>query len=122
MDWEPGDGHMLGPGGGRHMWDPDGAQGPWATGDHMWGGGYPALGWLWMLLGLVVVGLIVYLVVRLVTRDRTAVAGGSAADAGVTGAAGPGVASAREVLEMRLARGEIETEDFRDRLRALGED
>ncbi len=73
------------------------------------------------LLGLLILGLLVALVVVLVVRGSR----GSSAAAGTDldeGAAGqPSGARARAILEERFARGEIDTTEFEERKRALGE-
>ena len=58
----------------------------------------------------VIVGLVVWAVVRLTSHRQPATAGPSAA---------PGRMPAEDVLADRLARGEIDTEEYRQRLSAL---
>lgn len=68
------------------------------------------MGWGWFFLALLVVG-IVLLVVALVR--------------GFGGGQGPsrptGRSSAREVLDQRYARGEIDSTEYEERLQRLGE-
>ena len=77
------------------------------------------MGWGWLFWLLVLAGLIflVVLAVRLV-------AGGvSRSDGGVSTAAQPPARNqARELLDERYARGELTTEEYRERLQALSED
>lgn len=76
------------------------------------------LGWLWLILALAGLALLVYVAIRLSTKPPstpppavppqvTAPAPGGASD------------SARRILEERYARGEIDTEEFTERRRAL---
>jgi putative membrane protein len=63
-----------------------------------WGSGY---GWIWMLLGwVVIIGLVVWAVTALSGRDAR---GGHAPS------------SARRILDERFARGEIDEEEYRRR-------
>lgn len=75
-----------------------------------WQGMGGGMGWGWLFLALLVVG-IVLLVMALVR--------------GWSGGGGPprttGRSRAREVLDERYARGEIDTKEYQDRLRQLGE-
>ena len=70
--------------------------------------------WLWWLFGLILVVGLVLLAVLLV---RT-LAGGTGSRP--SGGAGPASANrAREILDERYARGEVSTEEYQERLRAL---
>jgi putative membrane protein len=73
------------------------------------------MGWGWLFWLLMVVGVILLVVVAV-----------RALGGGVTGAAGgsrPAARSrARELLDQRYARGEVSTEEYRERLQALGDD
>ncbi|MFC0865571.1 SHOCT domain-containing protein [Sphaerimonospora cavernae] len=84
---------------GHHMW-----------GGHMWGGGP---GWLWgpamMLAWTGIIALTAWLVARAVVRARTA---GPKARSGLD--------HAHAVLAERYAKGEISTEEYRERLAQLG--
>ena len=76
-----------------------------------WGWG---LNWLWILLVLLGAALLVFVIVQLVTRGARA----------GTDAARPesvGAPSARQILEERYARGQIDTEEFTERRRRLDE-
>ena len=79
-----------------------------------WGWGWGWLFWLLVLAGLI---LLVVLAVRLV-------AGGvSRSDGGVSTAAQPPARNrARELLYERYARGELTTEEYRERLQILREE
>ena len=73
-------------------------------------GGYMAFGWLFMLLFLVfLVAGIVWLVLAIA---RSQGAGAARNESG---------SRALHILEERLARGEIDTEEFRARRAAIGE-
>ncbi|MCB2176386.1 MAG: SHOCT domain-containing protein [Actinomycetales bacterium] len=75
--------------------------------------------WTWALWGLVVVGagLLVYVVVRLLARaSRRRFSAPSARPPGTEPSP---VSDPREILEQRLARGEIDVEEFAARLQAL---
>ena len=73
-------------------------------------GGYFGFGWLFMLLFLVfVVAGIVWLVLAIARSQGTA---GTTAESG---------SRALRILEERLARGEIDTEEFRTRRAAIEE-
>jgi putative membrane protein len=77
------------------------------------------MGWMWLFWLLLVLGLVLLVVVAVraasggVTRPGTERRGA---------AAPPGRSRAREVLDERYARGEITTEEYRERLSALGDD
>jgi len=89
----------------------------------MMGNGFGMVwGWLFGLLLLVGVALLVVLVVR-------ALGGGISRDAptrdvapGVDSSRRPARSRAREILDERYARGEVSTEEYRERLQTLGED
>lgn len=76
---------------------------------HGWGMG-PGWGWLFMTLFIVGLVLVVVVLVRVLS-------GGTGS--GRPGGATPGQDQARQILGERYARGEISTEEFRARLRAL---
>ena len=69
----------------------------------MWNG--PMMGWMWIwsLVGLAVLVLLVWLVVRLTGGGRD----------------GTGTSSARRILDDRYARGEIDEEEYRRRRAGL---
>ena len=80
------------------------------------GGG---MGWMWLFWLLLVLGVVVLVVVAVRAlgggvTDRTT----DRRDVGPR----PRRSRARELLDERYARGEITTEEYRDRLSALGED
>ena len=76
-------------------------------------------GWMWLFWLLLVLGLVLLAVVAV-----RAVGGGLTRPAGDRPDVGarPGRSRARELLDERYARGEITTEEYRERLSALGED
>jgi putative membrane protein len=84
----------------------------------MWDDGWGGMGWMWVFWILLVVGTVV-LVFVLVKALSGGASGGTGRGGPVPPAAGPG--RAREILEERYARGEISTEEFRERLRTLEE-
>lgn len=96
-----------------------------------WGHGYGHgmsdgfdFGWLWAILLIVLLAGLVYVAVRLATRDRTLGQGGDGQAAGSMPPAtqpAPPTSSARQILEDRLARGEIDAAEFRERVTALEE-
>lgn len=77
--------------------------------DHMSGGGW----WLVALLVLVLIGLVTALLVVYLVRG-----GQASGEPGATDRAAPGPGLARAILDERLARGDIDPDDYRDR-RAL---
>ncbi|MFI7482942.1 SHOCT domain-containing protein [Kocuria sp. M1R5S2] len=81
----------------------------------MWDGGWGGMGWMWVFWILVVLGTTLLVVVLV----KLAGPGGTGRGGPVPPGTGPG--RAREILEERYARGEISTEEFRERLRTLEE-
>lgn len=87
-----------------------------------WGrhGGFHWLGLVWMIVLIVAAGGLVWFGVTLLRRTRhleaAPPAGVSAPVPAPPAAARP---SAREILDERLARGEIEVDDYHQRLAAL---
>ena len=81
--------------------------------------GGAGMGWMWLFWLLLVLGvvLLVVVVVRAVGGGVTR-SGADRPDAG----ARPGRGRARQLLDERYARGEITTEEYRERLSELGED
>lgn len=89
----------------------------------MWGYGFNMgwMPWVWVL-AIVFLGLVAFLVVWAVTagarhdgsRDR---------DTGTDRATSerPGQSTPRQILDMRYARGELSTDEYRERLTVLGE-
>jgi putative membrane protein len=75
------------------------------------------MGWLWLFWLLVVAGVVVLVVVAV-----RAVGGGVSRGDEANGRTSQGRSRARQVLDERYARGEIATEEYRERLRELGED
>jgi putative membrane protein len=83
------------------------AAGQWNGWGHMWGGGW---GWglIMMLFWTGLIALVAWLVVRTVSGTRTPPAERTGLD------------RARDVLADRYARGEISTEEYKERLTHLG--
>jgi putative membrane protein len=79
---------------------------------YMWGGGMGH--WLWGPLMMIVVIAAIVLIVVLVVRWI----GGAAAGGGIHG---PTIKSPVDILKERYARGEMTTEEFEERCKALGE-
>lgn len=89
----------------------------------MWDGmaGMGAIGWLWMLLGVVfVVALLVLIVLTAVWLVRSAGGDGTAPQVGPPGASSA-AGSPREALDLRYARGEISREEHQQALRDLAD-
>ena len=72
----------------------------------MWGYGYEGWGWMWLIGGLVLIGIVVLVVV--LVRN-------SAASTAKTTASAP-----QQILADRYARGELTTQEYRERLEILG--
>lgn len=76
------------------------------------------MGWMWLFWLLLVIG-----VVLLVVLAVRAVGGGITRGTSSGGTApSPARSRAREVLDERYARGELTSEEYRERLQTLGED
>jgi len=82
----------------------------------MWGYGWD-MGWSWLFGVLLLVGIIllVVLAVRVFSGDRSR--GG---DSGATGP-DPGPSRARQILDERYAKGELNTDQYREQVQVLGE-
>lgn len=82
------------------------------------GGGMGGMGLMWIFGLLMLVGVVVLVVVLV-----KAFTGGSSTSGGPSTSqkSGTGAGRGREILEERYARGEISTEEYRERLRALEE-
>ncbi|RMB61800.1 SHOCT domain-containing protein [Tessaracoccus antarcticus] len=79
-----------------------------------WNGMGGGMGWSWLFLAVLVAGvvlLVVLLVMMLVRGSR----------AGRSDSRPMGRSRAREILDERYARGEIDTAEYQDRLQQLGE-
>lgn len=83
------------------------------------GDGMGGMGLMWTFGLLVLVGVIVLVVVLV-----KALSGKSSNNASSDARRGPGVdpGRGRQILEERYARGELSTEEYRERLRILEED
>lgn len=85
----------------------------------MMGNGMGGMGWYWLFGALLILGLALIIVIAVsqlsngLNRRRGAVA--------VTDEPS-GRSQAREILDERYARGELSTEQYRERLQGLGED
>ena len=76
------------------------------------------MGWMWMFWLLLVVGIVLMVVVAV-----RAMGGGIRREGTLGGVDGrPSRSRAREVLDERYARGELTTEEYRERLQTLGDD
>ena len=89
----------------------------------MMGYGY-GMGWMWLFWLPLFVG-----IVLLVVLAVRVLGGGISRDASADTSPGPrggdrplGRSRAREVLDERYARGELSTDEYRERLQVLGED
>lgn len=78
----------------------------------MWGYGFNGGAWMWAIGGLVVIGVVVLVVVLI--RNSTAVT----TRAGTTAAAM--TSTPRQILDERYSRGELTTEEYRERVETLG--
>ncbi|MGQ1839706.1 SHOCT domain-containing protein [Kocuria turfanensis] len=86
----------------------------------MWGDGMGwGMGWMWIFWLLLIVGtvVLVFVLVKLLTGNS----GGGTRQDGPAPPTGPRPRRSLEILEERYARGEISTEEYRDRLRTLEE-
>ncbi len=83
-----------------------------------WDHGMSGIWWMgaWWLLIVVGIGVLVYVAVKLASRSGDSKRSGGG-DAAAPGQAKP--SAARQILEERLARGEIDSDEFRDRISAL---
>lgn len=76
----------------------------------MWGYGYEGWGWMWLVGGLVLVGVVVLVVVLV----RLSAASTNAGLTAKTTASTP-----QQILADRYARGELTTEEYRERRETL---
>ncbi len=76
----------------------------------MWGYGYNGWGWMWLIGAVVVVGIVV-LIVFLIRASITSPRSGNVGNVAVT---------PRQILDERYARGELTTEEYRERIATLG--
>ena len=84
----------------------------------MWGYG-PNMGWMWLwgILLLVGIALLVLVAVRMFAGS-----GGHGGMQGPPGPPYPGGSRARQILDERFARGELNADQYREHLNVLGED
>jgi putative membrane protein len=82
------------------------------------------MGWSWGfgLLALVGVAVLVYLVIRLSTKNGQSGPSSPTGPASPAGPASPDLTSARKILDERFARGELTPEQYREHIRVLAED
>jgi putative membrane protein len=80
--------------------------------------GHPMMGFGWIFGFLFMLLVIVLIVGAIVVVLRWLGIGGGGT--GITGAAGPARPDPLDILEERLARGEISVEEYEERKRALG--
>ncbi|GAB2617847.1 hypothetical protein GCM10009696_24350 [Kocuria himachalensis] len=86
----------------------------------MWGDGMGGgMGWMWLFWLLLIVGTVVLVLV--LVKAFTGNPGGTRQGGTAPPPTGGGPRRSREILEERYARGEISTEEFRERLRTLEE-
>lgn len=86
----------------------------------MWGDGMGwGMGWMWLFWLLLIVGTVV--LVFVLVKVFTGSSGGGTRQGGSAPPTGAGPRRSREILEERYARGEISTEEYRERLRTLEE-
>lgn len=83
----------------------------------MWDGMGWGMGWVWVFWLLLVVGtvVLVFVLVKASTRGSA----GSRQGGSAPPPTGTGPRPAREILDERYARGEIDTEEYQQRRRAL---
>lgn len=82
------------------------------------GNGMGGMGWYWLFGALLLLGLVLLVVVA-VRGLRGGISRGGFPAAGDQP---PGRSQARGILDERYARGELSTEEYRERLQGLGED
>jgi putative membrane protein len=82
----------------------------------MWGN-YSMSGWSWGFGGLVVIGVVILIVV-LVRRQSPSRIDASRISSGVVGS----TPTPKQILDERYAKGELTTEEYRERISALGID
>ncbi|MGB3909582.1 MAG: SHOCT domain-containing protein [Pseudolysinimonas sp.] len=78
----------------------------------MWGYGYDGWGWMWLVGGLVLVGIVV-LVVFLVRSLAASTRSGPTVTV-------PTMSMPKQILAERYARGELTTQQYRERVENLG--
>jgi putative membrane protein len=85
----------------------------------MWGDGMGwAMGWAWLFWILLIVGVVVLVTLLVLVLVRGG-PGSGRPDGPRTPPAGAATSRAREILEERYARGEINAEEFHERRRTL---
>ena len=81
----------------------------------MWDNG--TMGWSWGfgLLALVGIAILVYIIIRLSTKN------GERGVSSPSLSAPSGLTTARKILDERFARGELTAEEYREQIQVLGE-
>ncbi len=82
----------------------------------MWGNGIMGWSWGFALVALVGIGILIYVVVRLLSKNGSSVPSSTATPTPSE------LSSARRILDDRFARGDITAEQYREQIRVLGED
>lgn len=77
----------------------------------MWGYGYDGWAWMWVVGSLFVIGVVVLVVV--LVRNSTAGTSGGTPPVAMT-------LTPRQILDERYARGELTTDEYRERVETLG--
>lgn len=77
----------------------------------MWGYGYDGWAWMWVVGSLFVIGVVVLVVV--LVRNSTAGTSGGTPPVAMT-------STPRQILDERFARGELTTDEYRERVETLG--
>ncbi|POH72558.1 hypothetical protein CVS27_15110 [Arthrobacter glacialis] len=87
-------------------------------------GGYGStMGWTWLFWALLILGIVLLAVLAVRFFSSGPNRGGTGRGQGPgTDGPDPGVSAARRILDERYARGELSTEEYTERLRALGDD
>ena len=85
----------------------------------MWDGGMGSgMGWMWVFWLLLVLGTV--LLVFVLVKALSGSSGGASRQGGSTRSpTGVGPQQAREILDERYARGEIDTQEYQERRQAL---
>lgn len=86
----------------------------------MWGYGFD-MGWMWLFGLLVLVGVVLIVIVAVRAFSGGVHRDGSQGDTGALPGQGHRSA-ARQLLDERYAKGELSSEEYREKLTVLGED
>ncbi|GAA4659791.1 hypothetical protein GCM10025779_27670 [Arthrobacter cryoconiti] len=87
-------------------------------------GGYGSMmSWTWLFWALLIVGIVLLVILAVRFFSGGINRGGTGrGDGPGTGGSARGVSAARRILDERYAKGELSTEEYRDRLKVLGDD